>query len=632
MPRNRIAPPVLAAVLSLPGAASASPPAHPEGKAIRVPPDAGRGGPCPTCRSTGAALGNSPRIAFYEYAVRIDPQARSLTGEARLLVARDGTEPEIALDLVGLDVQGATVDGEEVAFVRTEEQVIVPLPVDGDSFEVGISYGGTPSTTPEGRGLNFTQSMVYSFVEPDGARRWLPLVDLPDRKAPLRLSTTLPSSYVVVGNGLLESDVPAEAGWHTVTWATDFPIAPYLISMTAAPFQVVEDEWNGIPVSYWAPASLIEDAAYDLGRTPEMMGVFSDLFFPYPFEKYGTATAPISGAMEHQTATTYGTGLIDGTRWSEYIVAHELMHHWWGDWVTCATWDDIWLNEGFASFGEALWAEAQGGPDAYRAYVRDQVGSYLAWTEFEGTFPIARPDYMWGGTVYDKGSAILAMLRDELGDEVFFEVLRAWGDAFAMGAGTTQDFQGLVQAVSERDVGVFFDQWIWGPGHPSLDWSWRRTPLADGRTQVDVAVSQVQDVETVFQLSLDVGVSPASGGPGQVTSVRVDAAQQVFSLCLDQEPGDVDLDPEGRVVHEQRLLADPGAAFVAACGADAAGDPVPGDDDVEDPSGDPPPPVTTGAVELVPAGCACATSAPPGGSDFGLAALLLGAARLRRRS
>ncbi len=566
-------------------------------------------------------------ITQYRYELRLDPEEGTLQGTALLMVSRSPGPSPLTLDLVGLEVYSVKIAGEEVAYTHEDGVVEIPMEEEITSLEIQVDYGGEAIPDEDGRGLTVSSEMIYSFTEPDGTRLWLPLMDEPWRKAPLVLSVTLPEDLKLLSNGWMSSDETEEEGWHTVTWETSFPIAPYLISLAASHFEVQEEEWNGVPVSYWVNSGLADQVAVDFQDTPEMMGVFSDLFFPYPFEKYAMAVVPMgSMAMEHQTATSFGSSLISGDGGPAFVVAHELMHHWWGDWVTCATWDDIWLNEGGASYGEALWAEALEGEAGYRQYLGWQADSYFAWTDYEGIFPIAQPDYMWGGTVYDKGSFIFSMLRDTLGDEAFFTAMVDYADAHGMASATTSQLQEALELSSGRDLGVFFDQWVYGPGHPVLLWSWRKTPLKDGSWQVDVSLRQVQEVDTVFTLSLpwevDLGKNVEEG------VLEVNQQEQAFSLCLLEEPLFLDLDPQGRILHQSYSDAEDSSPFQAACGSPASGesttgendDPPVEDDDTSGITDDDGPLPTEDAEILLGSGCGCQGSPT---TPSGLAFLIL---------
>jgi len=221
---------------------------------------------------------------------------------------------------------------------------------------------------------------VLSFSEPFLARYWFPCFDEPSDKAEegVEFEITVPKGFYAAANGLLVSRTEKD-GKEVFLWRHKFPIVTYLIALTVARFQVIEDDCDGLPLRYYVEASYRQSAEYDFGRTGEMVKYFSKMFGDYAFEKYGVAVVPFfNSAMEHQTMTTYSASLVTGDRRYERVVAHELAHHWWGDAVTMADFKDIWLNEGFASYCEALWAEHLTGAEGRDGVIRNFKERYFA--------------------------------------------------------------------------------------------------------------------------------------------------------------------------------------------------------------------------------------------------------------
>jgi aminopeptidase N len=254
--------------------------------------------------------------------------------------------------------------------------------------------------------------------------------------------------------------------------------------------------------------------------------------------------------MEHTTMTSFGEGVLDSSR-AEDINAHEVAHHWWGNWVTLATWADIWLNEGFASYSEALWYESLHGESGLRDYVGSQIDSYLAWHEYEGYFSLYDPSYYWGGTVYDKGAVVLDMLRTHLGDDMFFGALRYYGEEYAYVNATTAEFEIAVEQFTGESLTWFFDAWVYRVGEPSIMWGTEVRELASGDYQFDFKVSQTAyDSDGELQLwgfPLEV-VLMDSEGEEHLSTFWVENEDQVFSICLDYEVQRVFVDPARRVL------------------------------------------------------------------------------------
>jgi aminopeptidase N len=270
---------------------------------------------------------------------------------------------------------------------------------------------------------------------------------------------------------------------------------------------------------------------------------------PYPFDKYGHSLFEnYGGAMEHQSNTSYYSGLIRGDNAYDDIVAHELGHQWFGDYVTLADWDDIWLNEGFATFTEYLWNE-HFAPDNLAQLMAAREQYYISNEVRVGRYPLYAPpaDFLFGVTIYEKGAWVLAMLRYQLGDEAFFAGMRAYLTAHAYGNATTADFERAMEEASGSDLRPFFDQWVYGSGFPTYQTSWKSRPV-NGHFQVDLRIRQTQKGGTkVYTTPLDVEVVSADG-----TRVRrrvdVVARKTVVSLCFDFDPANVVVDPDNHVL------------------------------------------------------------------------------------
>ncbi|MDP7115410.1 MAG: M1 family metallopeptidase, partial [Myxococcota bacterium] len=354
------------------------------------------------------AGGGRPNDQFdalhYDLDLTVDPGAHHIGGTATVTVECVSATDTLALDLVGLLVDQVLVDGVISAYSQGPSGLDVEGDFEpGDTYQVAVRYGGEPELAHDTLGFNFAPGVSFTYTEPDGSAYWFPCFDDPADKATLRLAITAPADLEVAANGLKTGEVSLPGGLKQTVWEHDYPTAPYLVAVAISDYVVLEDEVDGLPLVHWAYPHREEEAAADFAMHRDMVPMYEEIFgIDYPFDKYGAAMVPIGGAMEHQTCTAMGEGLVDGNGTFGLVFAHELAHHWWGDLVTCATWDDIWLNEGFATFSEALAVEYIYGEDYYTQYVEGLAESYIAWNEWEGVFPLSEPGYMWGGTVYDK--------------------------------------------------------------------------------------------------------------------------------------------------------------------------------------------------------------------------------------
>jgi len=386
--------------------------------------------------------------------------------------------------------------------------------------------------------------VVYTLCEPNGSRTWWPCKDLPGDKATVDLIITMPQKYVVAGNGLLEGVRTNDDGTSTHHWSTRYPLAPYLVAFTATNFVLIEDSYEmlgggTLPLLYYTWPEDVRRAERDVASIPGMLAVFEEEWFGYPFpeEKYGHMETPlVVGAMEHTTMTSYGQALYTGTGYFDYVAAHELAHHWWGDLVTCGTWDDIWLNEGFATYAEAVYHESLAGFEGYLDYMRA-----LSRPRFYGS--IYAPNRVLNDTVYDKGAWVLHMLRGIVGRETLMEILRTWGERFAHTSPVTADFTALASEVAGQDLSWFFDPWLYEIGRPDYEYAQRIHPAGEERSWIRLRIEQLQEGVEAYSMPITVRARADDGTHQDVVVFNSRRAEE-FGLMLGGRIVDLELDPD----------------------------------------------------------------------------------------
>jgi hypothetical protein len=250
--------------------------------------------------------------------------------------------------------------------------------------------------------------------------------------------------------------------------------------------------------------------------------------------------------MEHQSCTSYGAGLVTGDRRFEVVVAHELGHQWFGDLVSPAEWEEIWLNEGLATWTEHLWIEHLD-PEFVEQFRANRESEYTSYERSVGAYSLYAPSRLFGTTVYEKGGWVVGMLRYLLGDEAFFAGMRAYLTEHSFGNARTADLRAAMEAASGRDLSAFFDEWVYGLGHPTYETAWTARAVPGGRYQLDVRVRQTQPVPTVFTIPLEVE-AVAPDGSRVRERVEVASRDAVASLCLDFDPVRVTVDPDNEVL------------------------------------------------------------------------------------
>lgn len=417
-------------------------------------------------------VGNSGYdVEHYDLDLTWRPDAGRMDGVATITATATETLSSLSLDAIGFDIGSVTVDGAPATAAPIGERDLVVTPseaiLSGASFTTVVAYSGAPNTIagadPVDPGWVADGDEVYAIFEPHGAATLFPGNDHPSDKASYRFRVTVPAGLDVAANGLLTETVPGDG---VSTWVYDAPdpMASYLVQLVIADLEIVESTGpDGLPIRHAIDADVADALGGSMDRTAEMIDVFDDLFGPYPFVAYGAVVVdePLGFALETQTLSIFGTDAAG----SESVIAHELAHQWFGNAVSPATWQDIWLNEGFAVYAELLWQEhdGDGGPDEFAAARSD--GSGLL------DLPPGDPgaDSLFAPTVYDRGALTLHVLRDEIGDDAFFTLLRTWFERHNGGSASTADFEALAAEVSGQDLTALFDAWLRAPEMPSLD-------------------------------------------------------------------------------------------------------------------------------------------------------------------
>jgi len=469
--------------------------------------------------------------------LRVEHADVPLIGSATLtLVARENLAA-IPLNAENLAITEVRFNGNIASYTYPGDTLFVNANVAaGDTAIVTVTYSATPNPDWNDTGYQTGWEQAYTFSEPYGARRWYPCWDQPgDKFSSIQTRVNMPDYWSLAANGSrIATDFP-ETGRKRETYTHDKPISPYLVSFAAGYFAKTEFTENSVQYRYYVAPWDSMKAAYDWERTPDMVSLFSDRFGTYPFDEYGMAGTDIFGgwgAMEHQTFTTYGFHLIDSLRTFEGIVAHELAHMWFGDHLSPVDFRDMWLNEGFATFGDLLWAEHLGGQaalqtqlDQLRTYIFDEAHNYPLYPVYDP--PAER---LFGVNQYYKGAWILHMLRGSgpPADSIFFPMMQEYVDSLGGGTVSTEDFIDVVNRHYQgNDLQWFFDQWVYGVGHPIIEVSFTQT----GPHQITATARQVQPWPERFRTSLSLIITTDSGpGPSGMPVLPQDVSEYVFDL------------------------------------------------------------------------------------------------------
>lgn len=440
-------------------------------------------------------LGNGGYDAqHYSLDLSVDVEANTISGTVTMQALATQDLSAFNLDFIGFEIAEVLLDGEPIGYERSStsgrELTVLPNIILKNSqvFTVAVSYSGAPRpfrsrALPFPMGWTHYEDGIFVASEPDAAASWYPVNDHPTDKATYTFRITVPEPYVVAANGLLQ-EVIDNGATSTYSWEASDPLASYLVTVNIAEYEVQTEEGpNGLPIRNFFPPELAADGAFDFGRTAEMIAFYSELFGPYPFEAYGVAVIDdVPFALETQTLSVFGAATVTGRRDAEEVVAHELVHQWFGDSVSPARWGDIWLNEGFATYGQLLWIEHSEGVAAFEERIRAQydVISGNIWSDLSLEEITARlterypppgeppPNSLFTRSVYVRGALALHALRLRVGDEPFFDLLRTYHDRHRYGAATTTDFIKVAEEVSGQDLSGFFQGWLYQQTVPDI--------------------------------------------------------------------------------------------------------------------------------------------------------------------
>jgi len=473
-------------------------------------------------------------------------------------------------------IEHILINGKEHSeYLRSEDNVLVPvdLPIiAGSEIIARIYYGGKP---PEGgifSGVTNSYSpgwkkdVTWTLSEPFSAKDWFPVKqDLADKADSAFLFFTTSANNMVGSQGLLTDVVALPEEKVRYEWKTYYPIDYYLLSFAVAdymdysiyahPEQMEGDSLLIQNFIYNDPANL-EMKKEPISKTVDIMELFCDLFNLYPFvnEKYGHTETQLGGGMEHQTMSTMGN-------FSFHLIAHELGHMWFGDHVTCATWSDIWINEGFATYSDYLANEFLLGDSAATAFITNAQNH--AMSEDHGSIYIP-VDYIFQGNEwrifngrlsYDKGASIIHMLRHEIdNDEIFFEILKTFLIEYGGGVATGDDFKNVAENVADMSFQTFFDQWYYGQGFPRYDIVyWQDTDnLYISSTQTGSNVST-----DFFEMLIDFRIVFADGTKTTVSFTQNEPLE-VFSTPVSKNVVGIEVDPNNWNLEEVTSISSTG--------------------------------------------------------------------------
>lgn len=499
-------------------------------------------------------------LRYQRLDLKIDPAQVFLSGSVTSYFVPNQNLSSIYFDLTNLlTVSEVNYHGQNVSFSQLSTK---ELKIDfsgtltsGVLDSLKISYSGVPQTTD--RGLYFSTvagaPVAYTLTEPYGPREWFPTKQsLNDKIEKLDLVITSPNEYDVAGNGKLMSVQSVSPTEHQTFWRTHYPIPAYLVAIGVATYAKHEDVISDPPfpfVNYIYPNNNGGSTLVNVEWTKEIMPIYEQYFGAYPYrnEKYGHMDCTAyGGAMEHATMSSMGY-------WGKDGIAHELVHQWFGDKITCGAWNDIWLNEGFATFGthlayEKLLADHAG----FLTYLKNELDKATYYTQGSVYVPDADLGNVTrvfdGRLTYAKGGFVLRMLKWILGEDVFYNALREYASRpnLAYSYAKTQDFKASMEQSTSKDLIYFFNEWIYGEGYPSYQLRWNQV---GNRFFLKASQTTSASNPSFFHLPLPVKLI---GTNGEVLHLKLEHSEnnQVFQELVDFHVSSVVFNDEYQIVEK----------------------------------------------------------------------------------
>lgn len=534
------------------------------------------------------AFTNSPRhferdrpfaIEHLALDLALDFAKKSIRGAASLTLRRiDPEARRIDLDATAFTIDAVTIDGKDARYTYDGRRMSVEVPATLAKGVLAIAYSATPR-----KGLYFLEPDEHVTTRPrqawtqcqeEDARHIFPCHDKPHVKMTTETRVRVPKGFSVLSNGELAGRETADDGAETFHWKMNDPHPSYLVTIVAGEFAVFGDkatvEGKEVPLTYLVPKGREADGRRTFGRTPEMVTYFSKLTgVPYPWNKYAQVVVSdfIFGGMENTTATTmYEHILLDERAAldvsSDDLIAHELAHQWFGDFVTCRDWSEGWLNEGFATFMEHVWREKHLGRDEYDYGVKNDLASYLGEAHGRYRRPVVCQDYdapldLFDRHLYEKGGLALHVLRTELGDTLFWKGVSQYLQRHARGIVETRDLMRSLEEVSGRSLGRRIEELIFKPGHPEVEveLTWEDGVLGCALKQTQ---STQDGVPGTFEVPLVLAiVEDGEGSKERREKVKLAARSDMVAIPCKERPRFVVVDPDMRIVGDVTVKAPP---------------------------------------------------------------------------
>ena len=502
-------------------------------------------------------------VTFYDIWMRVNDTAEVLYGKVTFEAkAAENGVSSVEVDLYSnMTIDSIVAPSGTLSYTRSGNKVTVNLGQSynlDEPFDFDFWYHGTPVAGGFQAfefGSHNGDPAITTLSEPYFARTWWPCKDrMDDKPDSMRTHIEVDTSLYCASNGTLDSITTAAPNSRTFHYTMSYPMATYLFSLAIHPYVVWSQEYvyNGgadtMPIIHHVYPDYDSYSRPRWGLTPDIMAALAQNFGEYPFvdHKYGHANFNWGGGMEHQTVTSM---IGSSFGFNVNVVAHEMAHQWWGDMITCKSWQDIWLNEGWASYAEAVYHQATEGWSSYFSYMNG-MAYYGAGTVIVEPSDTNSVNAIFNGSLsYDKGAWVVHMLRGVLKDSLFFRGVEAYYNSeFKYSAATTEDFKNVFEAATGQELDWFFDEWIYGQYYPKYEYSFLTEATDTTGYDTYIVIKQVQTTNPrVFHMPIDVFINYASITDDTVT-IKCDGALTKYKLNAASSVSSITLDPLGWIL------------------------------------------------------------------------------------
>ncbi|APG59811.1 M1 family metallopeptidase [Christiangramia salexigens] len=505
--------------------------------------------------STGLSAQNpSVDIEKYSFGIELSDNDDIISGTTDIHYKLRSATDSIVLDLVMMDEagKGMKVDsilsgGKILKFKQYNEKLAIVNPQDTSALK--IYYHGVPKDGLIISKNKYGDRTFFGDNWPNRAHNWLPVIDHPSDKAFVDFKVTVPSHYQVVANGRLKELSNLESGEVYYHYSSEVALPTKVMVIGVAEFAVQHlEEIQDIPVSSWVYRENKEAGFYDYAQAKKVLEYFIEKIGPYPYSKLANVQSTTRfGGMENASNIFYFENSVTGKRESEFLIAHEIAHQWFGDSASETDWSHLWLSEGFATYLTDLYAEDTYGKAKLDEKLKDERDQVIAFSKKSNTPVVdsSRTNYieLLNANSYEKGAWTLHMLRRKIGDENFWSSIRQYYQKYKLSNASTEDLKNVFEEVSGQDLDAFFRQWVLQYGHPVIksDWSYKRKTI-------QLTIEQLQENNFNFPLQIKFHYKD---GTSEIKDLEISEKAENFEFRSDKKPVKIELDPETNLLFEE---------------------------------------------------------------------------------